>query len=43
MGVQMGELFHIAYLAADYVGLTRLPKRGTVIPTIVGAISSVRV
>ena len=43
MGVQMGELFHVAYLAADYIGLTRLPKKGTVISTMVGAVSSVRV
>lgn len=43
MGVQMGELLHVAYLAADYVGLTRLPKKGTVVSAIVGAVSSVRV
>lgn len=43
MGVQLSEVIHVAYLAADYVGLTRLPKKGTMFTSFVNSVTSVRV
>ena len=43
MGVQLSEVFHVAYLAADYIGLTRLPKKGAIVTSFVNSVTSVRV
>lgn len=43
MGVQLSEVFHVAYCAADYIGLTRLPKKGAIVTSFIDSVTSVRV